>query len=297
MTLVLSGLRVMQASEIRWFDASAVFPAARCLKETLAMPVEHDPVTEALAVARPPGVELDSVEFTHRTMGEPVLRGLSMLVEPGKVVALVGLSGSGKSTTAELITRLFQADAGEVRIDARGISELRLLDLGRTVGLAPQDPFFFSASVRANLAFGLGDVSQKAMERACRAAQIHEFIVSLPDGYDTDVGERGSHLSGGERQRLAIARVLLRDPDVLILDEATSALDSVTERRVYDAVLNDSKDRTVPVIAHRLSTVRNADRVFVLEDGQIVEAGTHGELSAADGPYRKLYEGQVASVR
>ncbi|MCY3959475.1 MAG: ABC transporter ATP-binding protein [Chloroflexi bacterium] len=296
MSLVLSGLRVAQASEMRWFDAGAIFAAARRLKDTLAMPVEDDPITEALAVARPPSVEFDDVEFTHRTMHAPVLRGLSMLVEPGKVVALVGASGCGKSTTAELLTRLFQADAGDMRLDDRRLMELRLLDLRRTVGLAAQDPFFFNASVRSNLTFGLGDVDSAALERACRVAQIHDFILSLPDGYETGIGERGSHLSGGERQRLSIARTLLRDPDVLILGEATSALDSVTERRVYEAVLAESTDRTILVIAHRLATVRNADRIFVLQDGQIVEAGMHADLLENNGPYRHLYERQTVGV-
>ena len=296
MSLVLSGLRVAQASEMRWFDAGAIFAAARRLKDTLAMPVEDDPITEALAVARPPSVEFDDVEFTHRTMHVPVLRGLSMLVEPGKVVALVGASGCGKSTTAELLTRLFQADAGDMRLDDRRLMELRLLDLRRTVGLAAQDPFFFNASVRANLTFGLGDVDSAVLERACRVAQVHDFILSLPDGYETGIGERGSHLSGGERQRLSIARTLLRDPDVLILDEATSALDSVTERRVYEAVLAESTDRTILVIAHRLATVRNADRIFVLQDGRIVEAGLHADLLENNGPYRHLYERQTAAA-
>ena len=294
MSLVLSGLRVAQASEMRWFDAGAIFAAARRLKDTLVMPVEDDPITEALAVARPPSVEFDDVAFTHRTMHAPVLRGLSMLVEPGKVVALVGASGCGKSTTAELLTRLFQADAGDMRLDDRRLMELRLLDLRRTVGLAAQDPFFFNASVRANLTFGLGEVDSAAVARACRVAQIHDFIMSLPDGYETSIGERGSHLSGGERQRLSIARTLLRDPDVLILDEATSALDSVTERRVYEAVLAESTDRTILVIAHRLATVRNADRIFVLQDGRIVEAGLHADLLENDGPYRHLYAAQAS---
>ena len=296
MSLVLAGLRVAQAAEIHFFDLSPAIAAARRLKDTLAMPVEDDPITEALSVARPPSVEFNDVAFTHRTMHVPVLRGLSMLVEPGKVVALVGASGCGKSTTAELLTRLFQADLGDIRLDDRRLIELRLLDLRRSVGLAAQAPFFFNASVRANLTFGLGDVDSAALERVCRVAQIHDFIRSLPDGYETSIGERGSHLSGGERQRLSIARTLLRNPDVLILDEATSALDSVTERRVYDAVLADSADRTILVIAHRLATVRNADRIFVLQDGQIVEAGMHAELLENDGPYRHLYERQTVGV-
>lgn len=296
MSLVLAGLRVAQAAEIHFFDLSPAIAAASRLKDTLAMPVEDDPVTEALAIARPPSVEFDRVEFSHRTMHVPVLRGLSMLVEPGKVVALVGASGCGKSTTAELLTRLFQIDAGDIRLDDHGLMQLRLLDLRRTVGLAAQDPFFFNASIRANLTFGLGDVEPAALERACRVTQIHDFIMSLPDGYDTKIGERGSHLSGGERQRLSIARTLLRDPDVLILDEATSALDSVTERRVYEAVLADSSDRTILVIAHRLATVRNADRIFVLQDGQIVETGTHADLLENSGPYRHLYERQTVGA-
>ena len=293
-TLLLALVKIGMTAGIFWFEIGPVFAAARRLNETLGLPTEDDSGSRQPDLRRPPSVELDGVAFRHRSTDVQPLADVSMLVEAGKMIALVGASGSGKSTTAELIARFFDVDAGEIRLDRHAIQSLPRGQIRRTAALVAQDPFFFSATVRENMTFGLADVADHDLERVCRIAQIHDLIAGLPAGYDTEIGERASHLSGGERQRLSIARALLRDPDVLILDEATSALDSVTERQVYVGVLADSRERTVLVIAHRLSTVRNADRIFVLEGGRILEAGTHGELMEAAGAYQRLYAGQAA---
>lgn len=293
-TLLLAVIKIGMVAGIYWFEIGPVFAAARRLNETLRLPVEEDLGRSRPDLAQPPSVELDRIAFRHRSTDVRALADVSMLVEAGKVIALVGTSGSGKSTIAELIARFFDVDAGEIRLDHHPIESLRRGQLRRTAALVAQDPFFFNATVRENLTFGLSDVTEHELEHACRIAQIHDFVAALPDGYETSIGERAAHISGGERQRLSIARALMRRPDVLILDEATSALDSVTERKVYEAVLADSADRTVLVIAHRLSTVRNADRIFVLADGRIVEAGSHTELLRASGAYARLYEGQAA---
>ena len=293
-TLLLALVKIGMVAGIYWFEIGPVFAAARRLNETLQLPTEEDSANALAVLAQPPAVELDSVAFRHRSTNMQPLANVDMLVEAGKVIALVGASGSGKSTIAELVARFFDVDAGEIRLDHKPIQSLRRHQVRRTAALVAQDPFFFNATVRDNLTFGLTDVRNRDIVHACRIAQIHDFVAALPDGYDTSIGERAAHISGGERQRLSIARALLRKPDVLILDEATSALDSVTERKVYEGVLADSADRTVLVIAHRLSTVRNADRIFVLADGRIVEAGTHTELIDAAGAYARLYEGQAA---
>jgi ATP-binding cassette subfamily B protein len=213
---------------------------------------------------------------------------------PGQLVALVGPSGSGKTTTTYLVPRLYDADEGSVEIDGTDVRKISLVSLGRVIGFVTQETYLFHDTVRANLLYAKPDASQEELEAAARAAAIHDRVVELPQGYDTIVGERGYKLSGGEKQRIAIARVLLKDPRILILDEATSALDTVSERLIQRALEQLERGRTTIAIAHRLSTILRADQILVYEGGRIVERGTHTSLLAKRGLYSRLYEEQFA---
>ncbi|HEY0994367.1 MAG TPA: ABC transporter ATP-binding protein [Gemmatimonadaceae bacterium] len=233
-------------------------------------------------------VRFDGVSFAYDD--EPVLRDVSFTARKGEVVALVGASGAGKSTLVDLIPRFHEPTAGRILLDGTDLRELRLESLRRLIGIVSQDTVLFNDSVRNNIAYGSADrFTQAQVEAAARAANAHGFITELPEGYDTVLGERGTRLSGGQRQRLAIARALLVDPPILILDEATSALDTESERLVQEAIERLLAGRTVFVIAHRLSTVRHADCILVLERGEVVERGTHEALLARRGAYHRLH--------
>jgi ATP-binding cassette subfamily B protein len=223
------------------------------------------------------------------------LEGIDFEARPGELVALVGPSGSGKTSTTYLIPRLYDVDSGAVEIDGRDIRRITLASLGETIGFVTQETYLFHASIRDNLRYARPEATDEELIAAASAAAIHDRIAELPDGYDTMVGERGYKLSGGEKQRIAIARVLLKDPRILILDEATSALDTVSERLIQSALERLMEGRTTIAIAHRLSTILRADRILVYQRGQIVERGTHAELVAQDGLYAQLYREQFLS--
>jgi len=239
-------------------------------------------------------VELVDVSFTYATRAEvPALHGVSFTIEPGEVVALVGPSGAGKSTVAALLPRFYDPQAGAVRLDGTDIRRLDPLWLRERIGSVAQEPLLFSTSIGDNIRYGRPGATDAEVEAAARVAHCHACIVALPQGYATTVGERGVQLSGGQRQRVAIARAALKDPTVLILDEATSALDAESEALVKDALSHLMRGRTSLVIAHRLSTVKDADRVVVLDAGRVVQIGSHAELLRdEEGLYSRLVQRQ-----
>jgi subfamily B ATP-binding cassette protein MsbA len=242
-------------------------------------------------------IQLENLTFSYPGNQEKVLKNIQLTIEKGKTVALVGASGAGKSTIADLVPRFYDPTEGRITIDGKDLREYDVKSLRRAIGFVSQDTFLFNKSVAYNIAYGVENATQDDIIMAAKRANAYEFIVNLPQGFDTEIGDRGVLLSGGQRQRLAIARALLRNPDILILDEATSALDTVSERLVQQAIEDLCQNRTTLVIAHRLSTVEKADQIVVLNKGEIVEIGTHQELLDQQGYYAKLYGMQFTAQK
>ncbi len=244
-------------------------------------PIEPDPITGA--------IEVRDLTFAYEGNKAQVLKNVSMSITAGQTVALVGESGAGKSTLAALIPRFYEAKSGSIEIDGVNVLDLRQQFLREQIGIVQQSPFLFDTSIRDNILFGNREASEEEIIAAAKQANIYDFIQSLPEGFDSPVGEHGVKLSGGQKQRVSIARVFLKNPPILIFDEATSALDTESEQLIQDAMERLCKDRTTIIIAHRLSTVKHADTIYVLRDGEVVENGTHAELTALEGYYHTLY--------
>ena len=238
-------------------------------------------------------VEYQQVSFSYGA-DKPVLKNINLLVQPGQTIALVGASGAGKSTLVNLLPRFYNCTSGQITIDGIDINKVKLQSLRKQIGIVPQDNILFSGTISENISFGKTQYTQSQIQQAAKIANAHQFISELTQGYHTYVGERGTNLSGGQRQRIAIARAILSNPQIIILDEATSALDSESEALVQEAMMRIMRDRTVFIIAHRLATVRHADLILVLEQGEIVESGTHSDLLALNGRYASFHSQQFA---
>jgi subfamily B ATP-binding cassette protein MsbA len=234
-------------------------------------------------------IEFENVRFSYVGQNESALEGVSFSFEPGEFIGFVGQSGAGKSTIVSLLVRMYEPDAGDIRANGRPIHEMDIDEWRERVAIVRQDPYIFNDTLRYNLTVGARNASQAEIDRVCEIARVDEFMEELPQGYDTYVGDEGVRLSGGQRQRVALARALLKDADVLVLDEATSNLDSDLEQQVQQSIEQMERDYAIVAIAHRLSTVQNADRIYTLESGQVTEVGDHTELLDAGGKYAELY--------
>jgi ABC-type multidrug transport system fused ATPase/permease subunit len=241
-------------------------------------------------------IRLKDVWFRYNEEDGFVIKGISNEIREGEVVALVGPTGCGKTTLVNLISRMYEPQMGAIYLDGVDIRRIKQSSLRRQMVVVPQDPFIFSGTIRENIRYGKLEAKDEEVEEAARIVRAHEFIAELPNGYDTEVGERGARPSGGQKQLISFARALLANPRILILDEATSNIDIYTEMLIQEALAELFRGRTVIVIAHRLSTVRSADRILVMEDGRIVEEGSHKELLEMGGVYKRLYEAQFATL-
>ena len=233
-------------------------------------------------------IDIENVSFTYEDDNE-VFKNLSLSIEAGKTVALVGPSGGGKTTLCNLIPRFFDFEEGDIKIDGISVKDVSLTSLRKNIGVVAQDVFLFTGTIKDNIIIGKSDATDEEIIQACKKARIHDFIMTLPEGYETYVGERGVKLSGGQKQRISIARIFLKNPPIMILDEATSALDNVTEHEIQKSLEELGKNRTNLVVAHRLSTIQNADEIIVLTPNGIEERGTHKELIEKNGVYSKLH--------
>lgn len=277
---------------INWASA-----AVERIFETLDTVPSVEEASDPIRLKRIKGrVQMRHVDFAYEPT-EPVLRDINLVAEPGEVIALVGPSGGGKTTLVHLIPRFYDPTSGQILIDGHDLRDLSLTSLRQQIGMVMQESFLFSGTLRENIKYSQPDATDEEVVQAAIAANAHDFIMEFPDGYESRVGERGARLSGGQRQRITIARAILGNPRILILDEATSDLDSEAEALIQEALEYLMQDRTTFIIAHRLSTVINADRILVLDDGQIVEEGTHAELATAGGVYEKLCEVQFKQAQ
>jgi len=280
-----------------WSWLTRSFAATERIFEILDMEQEVPDETEAVSMPELKGsVEFQSVTFGYESH-IPVLHNIDLKVAPGEMIGFVGHSGAGKTTMTNLICRFYTVDEGSILIDGKDIRKLELKDLRRQIGIVLQEPFLFNGTIANNIGYARPGSTREDIMQAAKIANAHDFIIKFTDGYDTNVGERGQKLSGGERQRISIARAVLRDPRILILDEATSLVDTETEKKIQEALARLVKGRTTFAIAHRLSTLRNADRLMVLDKGKVVEMGTHDELMKKQGTYYKLVKLQSEMSR
>lgn len=291
-------LLAMPAQQMAWLVNAAGEAAAGIQRasEILDLQPEIQSPPDAIQLPILSGrVEFCSVDFKYREQVEPALEGINLAVKPNQLIALIGPTGSGKSSLINLIPRFYDPSAGSVLVDGIDVRQVELQSLRKQIGIVLQTSLLFSATIAENIAYGQPGAAQEQIEAAARAAQAHDFILDLPEGYQTVVGEKGITLSGGQRQRIAIARALLLDPRILILDDSTSSVDTETERLIQQALDELMEGRTTFVIAHRLSTIRRADLIAVMDQGRIVERGTHQELLERSGLYRQIYELQLKS--